>query len=227
MDNKELLDALAQVPELVEAAKTYKVTSERIVSSLADAIKQRPQAVIPEEELKKLSERISSQRCAPPDPELFSVHIARGLEKVISPMIENTARKSLSNASVEVKHTYAYCFEKDLLSLVNARVKKIFLIMVVIIITLTSYLIISSVEHHNSDMYWGKMYNKVYSSKLITDEERERIKQSSFPVAILPHKYYDDMESAKRQIKAELSILKKREKEAKRDMSLWPHHKKA
>ena len=53
MENKDIVEALEQVPALVKAAETIKATSGHIVSSLADAVKQRPQAEIPESELQK------------------------------------------------------------------------------------------------------------------------------------------------------------------------------
>ena len=68
MENKDIVEALEQVPALVKAAETFKATSGHIVSSLADAVKQRPQAEIPESELQK----ISQTPCAPPDVDSFS-----------------------------------------------------------------------------------------------------------------------------------------------------------
>lgn len=41
-----LIEALGQIPELVEAAKTYKESNEKIISTMSTAIKTRPEAVI-------------------------------------------------------------------------------------------------------------------------------------------------------------------------------------
>ena len=63
MENKDIVEALEQVPALVKAAETFKATSGHIVSSLADAVKQRPQAEIPESELLKIFKGIGGKGC--------------------------------------------------------------------------------------------------------------------------------------------------------------------
>ena len=43
-----LIEALGQIPELVEAAKTYKASNEKTISTMSMAIKKRPEAEIPQ-----------------------------------------------------------------------------------------------------------------------------------------------------------------------------------
>ncbi len=66
MDNKVLIDALTQIPDLIKAAETYKETSNRIVSSLANAVKQHAQTVIRESEMQKLEQAMATTGSAKP-----------------------------------------------------------------------------------------------------------------------------------------------------------------
>ncbi len=87
MENKDIVEALEQVPALVKAAETFKATSGHIVSSLADAVKQRPQAEIPESELQK----ISQTPCAPPDVDSFSKALVQKVAGDIGSTIKEAA----------------------------------------------------------------------------------------------------------------------------------------
>ena len=53
-----LIEALGQVPELVEAAKTYKESNEKTITTMATAIKKRPEAVIPQKEVDKVTDAV-------------------------------------------------------------------------------------------------------------------------------------------------------------------------
>lgn len=44
------------MPELVEAAKTYKESNEKTISIMSTAIKKRPEAVIPQKEVDKVTD---------------------------------------------------------------------------------------------------------------------------------------------------------------------------
>ena len=93
MENKDIVEALEQVPALVKAAETFKATSGHIVSSLADAVKQRPQAEIPESELQK----ISQTPCAPPDVDSFSKALVEKVAGDIGSTIKEKVDKAIDN----------------------------------------------------------------------------------------------------------------------------------
>ena len=50
------------MPELVEAAKTYKESNEKTISIMSTAIKKRPEAVIPQKEVDKVTEAVSATK---------------------------------------------------------------------------------------------------------------------------------------------------------------------
>ena len=117
MENKDIVEALEQVPALVKAAETFKATSGHIVSSLADAVKQRPQAEIPESELQK----ISQTPCAPPDVDSFSKALVQKVAGDIGSTIKEKVDEALEGATVKVQHTHSYCIEKDLKEFADIR----------------------------------------------------------------------------------------------------------
>ena len=211
MENKDIVEALEQVPALVKAAETFKATSGHIVSSLADAVKQRPQAEIPESELQK----ISKTPCAQPDVDSFSKALVQKVAGDIGSTIKDKVDEALEGATVKVQHTHSYCFERDLKEVADMRLTKRCMIFGLASFVLASIIAIIAVTHYNSDVYWGKQFNKVYSSPYLTEEERELIQRNYYTVAILPSEYHNDPPKAKEQLKRTRSILKKRKKEMK------------
>ena len=211
MENKELVDALVQVPGLVEAAKTFKETSGHIISSVADAIKKRPQAEIPESELQK----ISQTPCAPPDVDSLSKALVQKVAGDIGSTIKEKVDEALEGATVKVQHTHSYCIEKDLKEFADMRLWNRSIAFGLASVVLVAIIVIIAIVHFNSETYWGKQYYKVYSSPYLTDKEREKISRDVHTIAILPNEFDKDPKRVKEQIKNSKAILKERKKEAR------------
>ena len=211
MESKEFVDALVQVPELVEAAKTFKETSGHIISSVADAIQKHPQAEIPDSELQK----IAATPCAPPKMDSVVKDFAYKVVGIIEPIIKDKVNEALKSAEVTVQHTHSYCFERDLKDVADTRLMKRCLIFGLTTVVLALILAIIAIAHFNSETYWGKQYYEVYSSPYLTEEEWEKISQNVHIIAILPNEFDKDPKRVKEQLKKNKSILKERKKEAK------------
>ena len=212
MENKDIVDALEQVPALVKAAKTYKETSGHIVSSLADAVKQRPQAEIPESELQK----ISQTPCAPPDVDSFSKALVEKVAGDIGSTIKEKVDKALKGATVKVQHTHSYCIEKDLKEFADIRLWNRSLAFGLTSVVLVAIIAIIAIVHYNSETYWGKQFYKVYSSPYLTKEEWKNISRDTHTIAILPDEFDKDSKRVKEQIKKSKATLKERKREAKK-----------
>lgn len=219
MDNKALLDALAQIPDLIKAAETYKATSERIISTLAEAVKKRPQAVIPEEELEKTKKAIQETRCAQPDITLISRELAwrisEDVSDAIKPALRTAAAEALRAESVNVEHSHV--IERNLWSIVDEKMKKKVRILWIIIIVLFGAIGISAISFFNSETHWGQEFYELYSSKYITADEKAALERSVGYTGVLPLGYYEDPVAARAQLKRNKDILKMREKEAKKN----------
>lgn len=219
MDNKALLDALEQIPNLINAAQTYKATSDRIVTTLAEAVKKRPQAVVPVEELEKMKEVIKTTPCAKPDIALISRELARRISgdvaDAIKPAVRNAATEALNGASVSVEHSHV--IERDLRSIVDEKMKKKVFILWIVIVVLLGVIGISAAAYYISDMYWGKEFYELYTSDYLTAEEKANLELKAGYTGILPQGYYKDPIGAQEQLKRNKAILKKREREAKKN----------
>lgn len=219
MDNKALLDALEQIPNLIRAAETYKATSDRIVTTLAEAVKKSPQAVVPEEELEKMKEVIKTTPCAKPDTTLISRELARRISgdvaDAIKPAFRNAATEALKGASVSVEHSHV--IERNLRSIVDEKMKKTVFILWIVIIVLLGVIGLSATAYFTSDTYWGKEFYELYSSDYLTAEEKASLELKAGYTGILPQGYYKDPIGAQEQLKRNKAILKKREREAKKD----------
>jgi len=211
MENKDIVEALEKAPELVKAAETFKATSGHIVSSLADAVKQRPQAEIPESELQK----ISQTPCAPPDVDSFSKALVQKVAGDIGSTIKEKVDEALEGATVKVQHTHSYCIERDLKEVADSRLRKRCIAFGLTSLILASIITIITIAHFNSETYWGRQFNKIYTSPYLTEEERENMQRKYHTVAILPTEYQKDPSKAKEQLKRAKLVLKKRKKEMK------------
>ena len=212
MENKDIVEALEQVPALVKAAETFKATSGHIVSSLADAVKQRPQAEIPESELQK----ISQTPCAPPDVDSFSKALVQKVAGDIGTVIKNKVNEALKGATVTVQHTHSYCIEKDLKEFADIRLWNRSLAFGLTSVVLVAIIAIIAIVHYNSETYWGKQFYKVYSSPYLTKEEWKNISRDTHTIAILPDEFDKDSKRVKEQIKKSKATLKERKREAKK-----------
>lgn len=219
MDNKALLDALEQIPDLIRAAETYKATSDRIVSTLAEAVKKSPQAVVPAEEIEKIKEVIKRTPCAKPDITLISRELAGRLcdniTVAIKPAIRNAATEALKDASVTVKHSHI--IERNLRNIADERMKKKVFILWLVIVVLLGVIGISATAYYISDTYWGKQFHKLSTSDYLTAEEKACLERRAGYTGILPQGYYKNPIGAQDQLKRNKAILKKREKEAKKN----------
>ena len=218
MDNKTLLDALEQIPNLINAAQTYKATSDRIITTLAEAVKKRPQAILPAEELEKMKEVIKTTPCAKPDITLISRELARRISgdvaDAIKPAVRNAASEALKGASVLVEHSHV--IERNLKDVADKKMKKTNRILWGVIIILVLTIGISAITYFSGETYWGKQFYDVYTSKYLTPEEKANLKENSFLLSVLPRGYREDTATARLQIKQYKEILKKREKDAKK-----------
>lgn len=218
MDNKALLDALEQIPNLINAAQTYKATSDHIITTLAEAVKKRPQAILPAEELEKIKEVIKTTPCAKPDITLISRELARRISgdvaDAIKPAVRNAASEALKGASVLVEHSHV--IERNLKDVADKKMKKTNRILWGVIIILVLTIGISAITYFSGETYWGKQFYDVYTSKYLTPEEKANLKENSFLLSVLPRGYREDTATVRLQIKQYKEILKKREKDAKK-----------
>ena len=177
-------------------------------------MRQRPEATIPKFELDKLSERISKTECAPPALEPAGRLLASNISALLTPIFAEKAKEALDGASVEVRHTHAYCFEKDLKEVADKRMNNKIFILWIVIIVMFEMIAISTITYYFGEAHWAKEFQKVCTSEYLTSEEKEQITHNSLSIAILPSNYRKDPERAQIKLKEYKRILKNRKKES-------------
>lgn len=219
MENKDLIDALEQIPQLVSAASIFKNTSDQIVSILAAAIKKRPQAEIPQEELRKIEKVVAGTRCAPPDMNIVARHsakiIAAYLTESLGPALNRKVEAAMKDASVKVEHSHY--IERNLKDVADREMRKKAYRRGLMIFVLAVGIILMAIKYFTGLTYWGKQYNSVYQSNYVTKEEKEAMVQHMYSLYCIPKNYYDSPDAAKLQIKRDKEIIKKRKKEARKN----------
>lgn len=125
--------------------------------------------------------------------------------------------EALKGATVAVQHTHSYCFERDLKEVADTRLRKRCIAFGLTSLVLASIIASIAIAYYNSEIYWGKQFNKIYTSTYLTEEERETMQRKYHTVAILPTEYHKDPSKAKEQLKRAKAILKKRKKELKKN----------
>jgi len=218
MDNKVLIDALEQIPALIQAAETFKGTTNHIIATFSEELKKHSLAEIPEEELRKIQDIITNTPCAQPDIRSISRELARRIStdvaEAVGPAVKFAADEALKKAAVTVEHSHY--LEKDLRKIVDEKVKKKFLILWSVITILLSTIGISVISYYNGEVYWGKQYYDVYTSEYLTPEEKANLRENSFLMSVLPRNYFEDSATAQLQIKQFKKTLKKREADARK-----------
>ena len=66
-------------------------------------------------------------------------------------------------------------------------------------------------------LHWGKEFFELYTSDYLTAEEKARLERNAGYTGILPQNYYKDPIGAQERLKRNKAILKKREREAKKN----------
>ena len=206
-----LIEALGQIPELVEAAKTYKESNEKIVSTMSTAIKTRPEAVIPQNEVEKVTDAVKATPCALPDTDDFLKAIA-GLMR---PIIQHEVKEAVGATKIKIQHEhrhdhYSYSASFDM---INDTAKKWIIGLAISTLMLTATLITGIVHLMNSEMYLGKKYMEMYDSGLLTKSEKEQFIKDSYTVSRYPKAYKGYPKAFRERLRKNNAIINDRELE--------------
>ena len=163
-----LIEALWQVPELVEAAKTYKESNEKTISIMSTAIKKRPKALIPQKEVDKVTEAVGATKI-----NLQHEHTHRHYSYSASfDMINDTAKKWIIGLGISVVvlcGIIAYGIH-------YMRTSELFLGKRCMDIYMSDYVTEKEKKEMLKDCYWISFYPKKYQDS--PQALRERIRKN-------------------------------------------------
>ncbi len=206
-----LIEALGQIPELVEAAKTYKVSNEKTISTMSMAIKKRPEAEIPQKEVEKVTDAVKATPCALPDTDDFLKAIAG----MMRPIIHQEVKEAVGATKIKVQHEhthrhYSYSASFDM---VNDTAKKWIIGLAMSTLILVATLVIGLVHLTNSEMYLGMKYMELYQSDLLTKSEKEKLLKDAYMVSLYPEAYEGYPKAFRERLRKNKSIVDDRELE--------------
>ena len=206
-----LIEALGQIPELVEAAKTYKASNEKTISTMSMAIKKRPEAEIPQKEVEKVTNAVKATPCALPDTDDFLKVIAG----MMRPIIHQEVKEAVGATKIKIQHEHRhdhYSYSASW-SMVKDTAKKWIIGLAMSTLILTVTLVAVLVHFTNSEMYLGKKYMELYQSDLLTKSEKEKLLKDAYMVSLYPEAYEGYPKAFRERLRKNKSIVDDRELE--------------
>lgn len=206
-----LIEALGQIPELVEAAKTYKASNEKTISTMSMAIKKRPEAEIPQKEVEKVTDAVKATPCALPDTDDFLKAIAG----MMRPIIHQEVKEAVGATKIKIQHEHRhdhYSYSASW-SMVKDTAKKLIIGLAISTLILTVTLVAVLVHFTNSEMYLGKKYMELYQSDLLTKSEKEKLLKDAYMVSLYPEAYKGYPKAFRERLRKNKSIVDDRELE--------------
>lgn len=206
-----LIEALGQIPELVEAAKTYKASNEKTISTMSMAIKKRPEAEIPQKEVEKVTDAVKATPCALPDTDDFLKAIAG----MMRPIIHQEVKEAVGATKIKIQHEHRhdhYSYSASW-SMVKDTAKKLIIGLAISTLILMVTLVAVLVHFTNSEMYLGKKYMELYQSDLLTKSEKEKLLKDAYMVSLYPEAYEGYPKAFRERLRKNKSIVDDRELE--------------
>ena len=210
-ETESLIEALGQIPELVEAAKTYKASNEKTISTMSMAIKKRPEAEIPQKEVEKVTDAVKATPCALPDTDDFLKAIAG----MMRPIIHQEVKEAVGATKIKIQHEHRhdhYSYSASW-SMVKDTAKKLIIGLAISTLILTVTLVAVLVHFTNSEMYLGKKYMELYQSDLLTKSEKEKLLKDAYMVSLYPEAYEGYPKAFRERLRKNKSIVDDRELE--------------
>ncbi len=224
-NNPTIIQALGEVPGLIEATKTIIEQNDKTNAIFAKALEHRAQAEIPIEEVQKVvrhvTEGVRQTRCAAPDVNEISDIIGQNVSKKTSQVLEDVVRETVRNTPIQLKHTHVHTTESSLLKLADDVSKNWILALSGVCILLIITIICTLLWYRNTERYWGNRYMKVYKSEYTTESEKKVLWEKAYPVDFLPSEFGTNPDYVKKKIQQNEVVLKERKREAKRHKGKW------
>ncbi len=221
MENNEILNSLAQVPELVDSTNKLITLCNKWFPLLSEATQKRMQAEIPDSERMKLRqdlvENVAKTRCAPPDMSAVSDSFAEKLVEGVKETAYTETRKAIDDAmsTEKVEHVHVHTTSFDLVQYAEKKVKGWIAGFAILTAIFLAVLVGCVCFHVNSMEHLGAEYVDVVLSKYITNEEKALFEKDCYSISSIPAEYYGKPKLLKDMLKRNQEILHQRAVEAK------------
>jgi hypothetical protein len=217
MENK-ILEALSQVPALVEATQMSNEIIQEQSKLLAKISERNVHANIPDAELEKVTkaveERVMATTCSLPDTESLTEELADGVLCKVTEAIMSAVEEKIKNTPFKLEHHHTHATTYDLARYADKGARNWLITLVVLCFTLAASLTGCLWWYFTSDIYYGQQYQQIYSSKYITKEEKNMLVKEIRGTGFLPNEYYDVPKVCQGRINRNKQLIKERREQA-------------
>ena len=212
-DTQLILTALSQVPDLVEAARTYKEVNDKAINTISTAVKQQPKAIIPDSEMEKLKNNSSQTPCALPETDEFTKALVDQVYKIIAPVIRSEIKSAVGATDITInhEHTHRHHSIAGFWNIVNDVAKKWIIGLGIFFVFLFGALAYCMHYVRNSELFLGKRCMDIYISDYVTEKEKKEMLKDCYWIAFYPKKYQDSPQALRERIRKNEAIIKDRE----------------
>lgn len=202
------------IPQVLD--KNIKVldTMNRRDEVYAKILQQKQQAEIPKEELEKIARVVAQTPCKEPDPEILSKHIALKVISGVQNDIQKAVEEKIKTMKINLTHNHYHSKLFNICEMVEKDVRNWLITLVVLCFTLAASLTGCLWWYFTSDIYYGRQYQKIYSSEYITKEEKNMLAKEIIDTGFLPNEYYDVPKVCQGRIKRNKQLIKERREQA-------------
>ena len=219
MENNQILEALAQVPNLVEATKKVVECNATLMKQYSDLLAKRMEAEIPASEISKVTSAVANTRCAKPDLSDVAPAVASSvIRSLTSSMRETTSEcihKAFEDTPVKVEHIHTHTSLGHLTKMAEGALRNWIVGLACACAILLCAGVFCGSKYLNSREHIGHMYKDLYFSKYITEEEKEMLWEDIGVVSVIPMEFNQNPALVKEKVKHNRKILMQREMEAK------------
>ena len=215
MDNK-ILEALSQVPELVEATKTSNKINQEQSKLLAEIAQRNVHADILSSEIEKVTtaveQTIKSTQCGLPETEELAQQIAYRVLNRVKDTIATSVEETVRRTPIKLEHHHTHTTTYALSKYAEEAAKKWLLILTIVCGLLVTIIIGGTYWFLNSEYYLGREYAELCHSKYATKNERDKLWANTTVISLLPKDFKNNPQHVKtviRQYKATLDERKK------------------
>ena len=214
-----ILEALAKVPELIEATKTIIEQNEKTNAVFAKMLEHRAKAEIPNEEVQKVVRSVTDSvlrtSCAAPDVSDCSELIAQGVLNRTRGAVENAVRETVQNTPITLEHHHTHTTALGLAQMAEEKTRNLLTLVSIGLGALLLWIGIAIVWYYHSDTYWGEQYFDVVCSEFATEDEKAMLWENHYNISVLPKEYRSNPSHVKAKIKQNKQVLKQRRRKGK------------
>lgn len=218
-EKKSIMESLGLIPELVEACENIIKANEQTQQISGRVLEKGVVARVPEEELKKIgdtaAERTAKTTCKLPPVEEVAHQIAIEVGKHAAAEVQSAVKEAVSKTRIPLEHTYTFVTPWEIRKFLEGKAGNWLVFLAIWSFLVTVCLVGCLFWYFDSDVYYGRQYLEIYTSKYVTQQEKALMEEATYTTGFLPKEYYSSKDVMKGRITRDKQIVKERASQAR------------